>query len=138
MTPARMAEIHALAFQTQRPWSEKEFAELLASSLVFYIAPSDSCFALGRTIAQEAELLTLATAPSHQRRGLGNTCMKAFLKDCHGHEVTDVFLEVDTENKSAIRLYERHGFNESGRRIGYYHHPNGSVSDAIVMSKKLG
>ena len=45
-----------------------EFATLIQSKLVFIIANSH-CFALGRTVADEVELLTLATDPEQRRHG---------------------------------------------------------------------
>lgn len=133
MTPAQMAEIDAAAFVTQRPWTEDEFHDLLTAPHVFAVHPTDRCFALGRVIAGEAELLTIATHPEAQRQGLALACLNDFLKTCHDAGATRVFLEVDSLNKAAIALYHAVGFAESGRRKGYYRHPDGSRSDALIM-----
>ena len=137
MTPARMAEIHAMAFETQRPWNADEFKTLRDTDLVFFVSPSDNCFALGRTIAGEAELLTIATAPKFQRTGLAKCCLQSFFSTCRDQNVDDVFLEVDAQNVGAIALYESFEFRASGRRKGYYQHPNGSHSDALLMTMSL-
>lgn len=137
MTPARMAEIHAAAFQTQRPWSETEFVDLLASDLVFQTAPSTACFALGRAVAGEAELLTIATDPALQGLGHGKRCLNAFLDECRAQNVSDVFLDVAKENTQAIGLYRVFSFEVSGQRKGYYHHPDGTFGDALLMTLKL-
>ncbi len=48
--------------------------------------------------------------------------------------VSRLFLEVRESNKGGIAFYEKHGFLKTGRRAGYYHHPDEA---AIVMEKKL-
>ena len=70
MTAAEMADVHAAAFTTPRPWSEAEIADLLASPLCFALTEPGG-FLLGRVVAGEAELLTIAVAPDARRRGLG-------------------------------------------------------------------
>ena len=48
----------------------------------------------------------------------------------------ECFLEVRASNTSAYRLYERYGFNEVGRRRGYYPSAEGR-EDALVMACTL-
>jgi ribosomal-protein-alanine N-acetyltransferase len=45
-----------------------------------------------------------------------------------------MFLEVRDDNQPAIRLYERHGFQLSSRRRGYYADP---PADALVLARDL-
>lgn len=137
MTPARMAAIHACAFTDHRPWSEAEFATLLADRQVFSLAQGPDCFALGRVVLDEAELLTIATDPAAQRQGLARGCLNRFLTDCAARGAARVFLEVDAANLPALALYRTAGFTEAGRRKGYYRHADGKRSDAIVMGKPL-
>ena len=70
MTPATLAALHARCFQTPRPWSEAEFETLLADPLVFLLVEGDAGLLLGRAVAGEAELLTIAVAPESRGRGL--------------------------------------------------------------------
>lgn len=138
MTAAELAAIHSAAFNTQRPWTEDEFSELLGSPLTFLIEAENSCFALGRVIADEAELLTIATHPDAQRSGLAIKCLSEFLDHCRQLGVSRVFLEVDAKNNGAIALYDQFEFAQSGRRAEYYKHPDGTRSDAVLMAKTLG
>lgn len=119
-----------------RPWSAKELADLLASPLVFLIARNNA-FALGRVIADEAELLTIATLPSARRQGLGRTCLTAFENEARDRGATSAFLEVAANNPAAIALYTGNGWTISGARRGYYHAPDGSRVDARILSKSL-
>jgi ribosomal-protein-alanine N-acetyltransferase len=56
----------------------------------------------------------------------------AALKDL---DVSRINLEVRASNHPALALYARHGFRETGRRIGYYAEP---VEDAELMCLDLG
>ena len=137
MTPEEMAAIHSAAFDRQRPWSAEEISELLNSAFVFSVEATQDCFALGRTIADEAELLTIATHPDAQRMGLAKACLTEFLTICREKQAQSVFLEVDAENLAAQSLYRRFGFSETGRRRNYYRLPSGDQSDAILMSLEI-
>ena len=80
MTPAEMAALHDACFTTPRPWSEAEIADLLASPLVFALT-QPRAFLLGRVVAGEAELLTIAVHPDQRRAGLGGALVGAFLTE---------------------------------------------------------
>ena len=47
------------------------------------------------------------------------------------------FLEVAEDNAAARALYRAAGWNETGRRRGYYPRPGGAL-DAITLAKPLG
>jgi len=131
-----MAAIYAAAFDTKRPWSENEFSELIASDYSLLVTSSDVSFALGRVIADEAELITIATVPSQHRKGHARQCLKGFIDQCRLGEAQSVFLEVDELNSGAIALYASLGFEETGRREEYYPHIDGSRSAAVLMTLK--
>jgi hypothetical protein len=71
MTPADLAALHARCFRTPPPWSAADFATFVADPLAFLLVEGDAGFLLGRAVAGEAELLTLAVAPESRRRGWG-------------------------------------------------------------------
>ncbi len=85
----------------------------------------------------EAELLTLATDPDRQRNGYGTTCLKTFEAQAIIRGANRAFLEVDSENEGALRLYQTAGFETVALRKGYYALSGGRRSDAIVMAKAL-
>ncbi len=137
MTPAALALLHAQCFTTPRPWTEVEFSGLLAETGVILVTEAHG-FAMGRTVAGEAELLTLAVAPVARRRGVGHRLLFDFLTAAHDMEAKDVFLEVAEDNTAALALYRAHGFAGAGRRQGYYLMPDGRRVDAIVMRLGAG
>lgn len=136
MTPDALAGIHARAFKRSRPWSAKEFTELLASPHVF-LCPGAHGFALGRAIADEAELLTLATDPAHRRQGQARACLDAFEAQALARGGARAFLEVDAENHAALELYRTAGYTLEATRPNYYALPDGTRADALVFTKPL-
>ena len=137
MTPEALAALHARCFTTPRPWAAAAFAGLLADPLVFLLVEGDAGFLLGRAVAGEAELLTIAVAPEARRRGLGRKLVARFLYQARLRAAERAFLEVAADNAAALRLYHAAGFVESGRRRGYYAGPDGQRSDALVLTRVL-
>lgn len=136
MTPEDLAALHGRAFSRQRPWNAPEFASLLDAPSVFLVH-DDHAFALGRVIVDEAELLTLATDPNHQRQGLGRKLLTAFHHCAQTRGARRAFLEVAADNAPAIALYQGAGYAQDGRRPGYYHMTHGAHVDALIMSRAL-
>jgi ribosomal-protein-alanine N-acetyltransferase len=82
----------------------------------------------------EAEVQTVAVDPGRQGEGLGRRLLAALLAEARDRGCKDVFLEVRADNPRAIELYRRSGFEEVGRRRGYYP-PDGT--DAVAMRRKM-
>lgn len=136
LSAAQMAATHAAAFTQSRPWSEAEFAALLENPLI--LAAGDArCFALLRVIADEAELLTIATDPAHQRQGLARACIGGWEAGLRQRGTAEVFLEVAADNLPAQALYRSCGFANCGLRRGYYPRSGANAVDALLMRKAL-
>jgi ribosomal-protein-alanine N-acetyltransferase len=137
MTPGDMARAHAAGFAPGRPWSEAEFRALL--DIPGTQALGDTrCFALGRVIADEAELLTIVTDPLHRRRGLARDVLSDWHTAAHAAGAARAFLEVAANNAAARALYAAGGYTTCGRRPGYYRRSDGARIDALLMDKTLG
>jgi [ribosomal protein S18]-alanine N-acetyltransferase len=137
MTPVEMAALHALCFTMPAPWSAATFATFAADPLCFTPTESES-FLVGRAVAGEAELLTLAVAPQARRRGLGTKLVTRFIYQARLRGAAQAFLEVAATNTTAIALYTATGFTQTGRRRGYYTAPGMPATDAIIMARPLG
>jgi ribosomal-protein-alanine N-acetyltransferase len=137
MTPKALAALHGRCFTTPRPWTAAEFAGFLADPLVFLLVEGDAGLLLGRAVAGEAELLTLAVAPEARGRGLGRKLVSRFLYQARLRGAGSAFLEVAEDNTPARALYARTGFAEAGRRRGYYQAPDGRAVDALVLRRML-
>lgn len=143
VAPESLAVLHKRAFVTQRPWTAAEFSGLIDSPHCFVVAPVDhgatspNAFALGRTIVDEAELLTLACDPNHRRQGLARTCLNLFHTTAAKRGATRAFLEVSADNAPAIALYLSAKYTISATRQAYYPRENGPAIDALMMSRTL-
>ncbi len=136
MTPARMAVLHRASFTTPRPWTEAEFTDLLARPGTL-METAEHGFALLRVTMDEAELLTIATAPDARGRGIAGEMLSRILARAAEAGARACFLEVAADNGPARRLYARAGFALVGMRRQYYRMPDGTATDAIVMGLDL-
>ena len=84
----------------------------------------------------EAHILNLSVDPDLQGRGLGSQLLRQCIDDARAHEAAQLFLEVRESNEAAIRMYVAQGFNELGRRRGYYPTETGR-EDALVFGLQL-
>lgn len=137
MTPEALADLHARCFKTPPPWTAADFAGFIADPLAFLLVEGDAGFLLGRAIAGEAELLTLAVAPESRRLGLGRKLVARFLYQSRLRGAEQAFLEVAADNAAGLALYRRAGFASVGQRRGYYRTPEGLRLDAVVMAQQL-
>lgn len=134
MTPDDLARIHAAAFTTERSWAAQEFHALQSQPHTHLTSCPDG-FALWRALAEEAELLTIAVDPAHQRTGIGRALMERWMADA-ALLATSAFLEVARDNGAACALYARFGFETVSVRRNYYKRRDGTA-DALVMRVEL-
>jgi ribosomal-protein-alanine N-acetyltransferase len=138
----RAAALHRQAFEPvgERPWTHRDIAELLASPGVcgLFVGADgrDDGFALWRTAADEAELLTIAVRTDRRRHGLGRALLEAVVEQARHSGAHHLFLEVGADNAPARSLYSQAGFVEVGRRPGYYRRHAGRA-DALVLRLTL-
>jgi ribosomal-protein-alanine N-acetyltransferase len=135
----QLAQLHAASFH--RGWGEAEFETMLIerNTLVHRLRLGRKTigFAVSRTAADEAEILSIAVAASHRGRGLSRNLLLTHLGHLAGRGVRTVFLEVEENNQPARRLYERAGFTIAGRRERYYRQPSGEQLNALLMRRDL-
>ena len=83
----------------------------------------------------QADIQTIAVAPTARRRGLGRALMRALLAEAGARKAAEVFLEVRADNPNAQQLYASLGFERIAVRPQYYQ-PDGV--DAHIMRLDLG
>lgn len=93
------------------------------------------CYALKKKLKNE--IYSIYLLPAHTGKGIGKCLMKVALKWLGKSKETT--LEVATYNKSAIRFYERLGFQKTGHVIDFSFTPKipGKVIPLIEMVKPL-
>ena len=87
-------------------------------------------FALVRSVLDECELLLLAVHPAWRGRGIGRELLIDSLKTARRRGIKSMNLEVRSSN-TAIKLYEKAGFEYVHRRPGYYRGADGQLYDAL-------
>jgi [ribosomal protein S18]-alanine N-acetyltransferase len=139
LTPAdaaRCAELETLLFDGDDPWPAAAFTRALAAPHARYVgARADDLLVgyagiarLGRTPPFEYEIHTIGVDPAYQGRGIGRRMMTELLTDAD----SVVYLEVRTDNPTAIALYTSLGFATVGLRKRYY---RASGADAFTMRR---
>ena len=135
-----LAALHGASFR--RGWSEDEFERLLLDRSVLAhratLGHQPVGFIISRIAAGEAEILSVAVARSHQRRGLARRLLDLHMRRLAGLGARTIFLEVDDDNLPARRLYARSAFRQVGRRDGYYPRPGSAAGAALVLRRDLG
>jgi ribosomal-protein-alanine N-acetyltransferase len=86
--------------------------------------------------AGEAHVLNVCVRDEYRNLGFGRRLLEHLLDRAQSSGVNEAFLEVRPSNLSAIRLYQRLGFEQIGIRRGYYQAPDGR-EDAIVLKLEL-
>ena len=133
-TAARLADLHAVTFAA--PWDAAAFEALLGQAGVFAVEAPEG-FILIRSVADEAEILTLAVDPAARRQGVGARLLREGAAEAAARGAARLFLEVADDNAAARALYARTGFTEAGRRPGYYARSDGSRQDALILALNL-
>ena len=136
-----LAQLHAQAFPSGEAWNAEAFESLLAQASTQAIGLlSEShlaAFILVQFIRPEAEILTLATSPQVQRQGLAQLLVQSVETELHADGLDKWLLDVAADNHRAIAFYQKLGFQEDGRRPGYYKRLEGTRVDAILLSKHV-
>ncbi len=89
-------------------------------------------FALGRVIADEAELFKIAVLPEYQRQGIAERMLIALHEKMKARGAMVCFLEVREKNEAAIALYEKAGYRRVRVIPRYYGDDN-----AVVLKREL-
>jgi ribosomal-protein-alanine N-acetyltransferase len=82
-------------------------------------------------VAGETHISTIAVHPDARREGLGELLLTQVIDLAQEQEAEFVTLEVRESNVAAQRLYEKYGFQRTGRRKRYY---TDTREDALIMT----
>jgi len=117
------------------PWTRGNFSDSLNSGYSAWVLKANQKiigYALLMMVLDEAHLLNLSVAKSHQKQGLGRYLLEHMVQIAQNHKAANMFLEVRPSNISAIALYENLGFCEMAVRRNYYPAHDGR-EDAVLM-----
>ncbi len=129
---SELEKLYAECFpEKTHKWDANDFADLKKSGCD--IIASQNSFVVWRTIADEAEIISIGVSPIARRTGTASALMQLVEHDVKQNGVKSIFLEVDELNIPAIELYHKCGFDKAGVRPHYYE--NGH--NAIIMKKDV-
>ncbi len=86
-------------------------------------------------VAGESELLAMGVLKPYRKQGVAHQLLTDACQRCADLGAAKMHLEVGVKNDAAQALYARHGFEITGRRAGYYHASDGTLEDALTMTK---
>ena len=135
MTEADVPQIAAMEQSIfSQGWSERSIREELENPLSLWMVAVDGDVVAGyvgsQTVGDEADMLNLAVLPEYRGRGIAKRLCRGLMGNLPAHCLT---LEVRVSNEPAIRLYDRLGFVQVGRRKNYYQKPK---EDALILRKE--
>ncbi len=122
------------------PWTKGIFGDCIRVGYDCWVLEEKGIGIIGYGVlsvaAGESHVLNLAVDPSLRGQGLGRQLLEHLLQRALAGGAEMVLLEVRPSNIGARALYEKMGFNEIGRRPGYY--PDGERrEDALLYAMDL-
>jgi len=121
-------------------WSTDDYTAAFADEAAVCLLAEDPVweraagFLVGRTVADEMEILNLAVGRDYRRQGIGRRLVGEALARAQARGARTCWLEVRAANRAAREFYQALGFREENRRRGYYRDP---VDDAVVCVRRL-
>ncbi len=120
------------------PWSCENISSLLSSEYGECFGVFDEDELVGyialEWVLDEGSLTDLAVSPTYRRQGLASLLMDRLIESAQSKNLSFITLEVRASNLPAIKLYQKYGFLEAGRRPDYYRNP---TEDALLMTKNM-
>jgi ribosomal protein S18 acetylase RimI-like enzyme len=89
---------------------------------------------LDASYPMRAQLVSMWTAPTHRKQGVGRLLVKEVLNWAHRRNAATLLLMVTSNNETAVAFYERLGFEKTGRTEPY---PNDSAVIEYEMSRPI-
>lgn len=142
IVPMELCHVPQIALLERRcfsdPWSETSVAGELTNPLSLWLVALAGGTVVGyvgsQTVLDEADVMNVAVDPAYRRQGVGKGLMLALMAVLRQAGVRTLALEVRASNEAAQALYKNLGFEQAGRRPGYYARPR---EDALILKKRL-
>ena len=131
----QLAELEKLCFSD--PWSVSAFEYELNNPLSLWLVAAEGDTVAGyvgsQTVIDESDMMNIAVHPDFRRQGIAENLIESLIIMLNTRQSKSLTLEVRVSNTPAIRLYEKMGFIQVGRRPGYYRNPR---EDAYILRKE--
>ena len=139
MSPAHiptLAKLEKCCFSV--PWTEAGLSEELLNPVAVFLVAQRAGEILGYAgmhhLLDEGNIINVAVFPERRRKGVASSLLFSLVRYGIENGLARLTLEVRPSNLGAVALYESFGFEQVGRRRGFYSKP---PEDGLVMVKKL-
>ncbi len=120
-----MAETEILTLGAEA-WTENDITETLSRNGRYFVAEVDGEI-VGHggftVILDEGDITNIAVRTDFRRKGVASKLLDAMLSAAKEQKLAFLTLEVRSQNKPAISLYEKYGFTIRGERKNFYRSP---------------
>ena len=117
------------------PWTEAQLRAQLPDDRHVFLVAERGNEVLGYVglmhVLDEGYISNVAVSPDCRRQGIGAALIAELTRRAGRLELAFLTLEARASNAPAIRLYEKMGFRQVGRRKRYYQRPE---EDAVLMT----
>ena len=131
----QIAALEKLCFS--EPWSENSISGELDNPLSLWLVAVDGDCVAGyvgsQSVMGETDMMNIAVSPDYRRQGVAAALIEELVRQLKVGGNHCLTLEVRASNDGAIKLYEKLGFAQVGRRPNYYRIPK---EDALILRKE--
>jgi ribosomal-protein-alanine N-acetyltransferase len=131
----QVAELEKLCFS--EPWSKNSLTSELNNPLSLWLVALDGDCVAGyvgsQSVLGESDMMNIAVDPNYRRQGVAVALVEELVRRLRERGNHCLTLEVRASNDPAIKLYEKLGFVQIGRRPNYYRSPK---EDALILRKE--
>jgi len=131
----QIAALEKLCFS--EPWSENSISGELDNPLSLWLVAVDGDCVAGyvgsQSVMGETDMMNIAVSPDYRRQGVAAALIEELVRQLKVGGNHCLTLEVRASNEAAIKLYEKLGFIQVGRRPNYYRSPK---EDALILRKE--
>ena len=121
-------------------WNYNILKEELNSSNSYYIVAKSENeleneivgFAGMKVVIDQSDIMNIVTKKAYRNQGIGNILLKNLILLSKNLQLSSISLEVNEENKAAIYLYKKFGFQQTGFRKNYYQNKNGRIMTLLL------
>ena len=121
-------------------WNYNILKEELNSSNSYYIVAKSKNeleneivgFAGMKVVIDQSDIMNIVTKKAYRNQGIGNILLKNLILLSKNLQLSSISLEVNEENKAAIYLYKKFGFQQTGFRKNYYQNKNGRIMTLLL------
>ena len=119
------------------PWSPASIASELDNPLSLWLVAVDNGRTAGyvgsQSVLDGADMMNIAVDASYRRQGIAEKLVQKLVEGVSDKGAICLLLEVRATNDPAVKLYQKLGFVQVGRRPNYYRNPK---EDALILRKE--